>query len=120
MIQGQAGPPRGPIAKQTDKKRLTGPFTSAAQGTQKAEPIPEKDIPEPEKEGTLREAFARAALETTPEATPEPTPQTDTDTGLAEEFRRRAEKKERDGLDTGDSGREKRYRPAPVDHATRR
>ena len=124
MIQGQAGPPRGPIAKQTDKNRLTGPFTRAAQGTRKAEPIPEKT--EIEKTGTLREAFDRAGL--TPEITPEPTPEATpapetatTQTGsLAEEFRRRAEKKERDGLDTGDIGREKRYRPAPVDCTTRR
>jgi len=113
--------PRGPVAKQTDKKTLTGPFTRAAQGIRKAEPVPEKT--EIEKTGTLREAFDRAGLtpEITPEPAPEPVPETTTTTSsLAEEFRRRAEKKERDGLDTGDTGREKRYRPAPVDCTTRR
>jgi hypothetical protein len=111
--------PRGPIAKQPDKKTLTGPFTRAAQGTRKAEPTPDKA--EPEKTGTLREAFNRAGLtpETTPEPTPEATPEPQTGS-LAEEFRRRAEKKERDGIDTGDTGREKRYRPAPVDYTRRR
>jgi hypothetical protein len=113
--------PRGPIAKQTDRKTLTGPFTRATQGIRKAEPIPEKT--EIEKTGTLREAFTRAGL--TPEITPEPTPEATPapETGsLAEEFRRRAEQKDRqrDGLDTGDTGREKRYRQAPLDYATRR
>ena len=39
-----------------------------------------------------------------------------------EEFRRRADQKDRqrDGIDTGDTGREKRYRPAPVDCTGRR
>jgi hypothetical protein len=130
IAQRQSGPPRGPIGKQPDKKTLTGSFTRAAQGIRKSEPVPDKA--EPEKTGTLREAFARAGLtpETTPEATPQPetqptpettTTQTQAQTGsLAEEFRRRAEQKDRRQRDGLDTGREKHYRSLPVDYTTRR
>lgn len=117
-------PPRGPQPKQPDGKRLVGPFTRAASGKPKAEK------PEQQKPLTLRDTFTRASLETEPDITPAITPEPVTDnttseppaTSLADEFRRRAEKKDRgrDDPESGDRGREKHYRAARIDPTVRR
>jgi hypothetical protein len=121
----------GQTLKAPEKKSATAAFNRAGQDTrgksgQKPEALRETNRPEPvaggeKKENTLREAFSRAGL--IPDASPESAPTIETPrTGLAEEFRRRAENKDRqrDDLDGGDRSREKRYCPLPPNHASRR
>ncbi len=102
-------------------KGLAAIFNRIAQQREQTRP-PEKPLPgkgEPEKTGTLREAFQKAVEEPVKETAPEP------ETGkpggsLTDLFRRLARGREPSEPTPGDPGREKHFRPAPADPRVRR
>ena len=87
--------------------KLAPQFARAAENNR-----PDPTLPPPD--GTLRDAFVKEG--------PKPETTIPSTGSLADEFRRRAEQKDRgrDDPDSADTGREKHYRSLPADHTKRR